>query len=210
MYSVKEVYYTIQGEGHHTGRPAVFLRFAGCNLWSGLEKDRKNAICNFCDTDFVGNNGPGGGKFNTADKLAKHTLQFWPVKSESKPYVVCTGGEPLLQIDRAFVGAFHNIGFEIAIETNGTILPPNGIDWVCVSPKIGSELVLTKGQELKLVYPQPGGDPKQFEDLDFDYFSLQPMDGVDREKNTNQTLSYCSAHPYWRVSLQTHKFLGIP
>ena len=149
-------------------------------------------------------------RFNTADKLAKHTLQFWPVKSESKPYVVCTGGEPLLQIDHAFVSSFHNIGFEIAIETNGTILPPNGVDWVCVSPKIGSELVLTKGQELKLVYPQPGGDPKQFEDLDFDYFSLQPMDGVDREKNTNQTLSYCTSHPHWRVSLQTHKFLGIP
>ncbi len=210
MYSIKETYYTIQGEGFHTGRPAVFLRFAGCNLWTGLEKDREKAICNFCDTDFFGTDGPGGGKFDTANELANHALSFWPEGSASNPYVVCTGGEPLLQIDEEIVVAFHKDGFEIAIETNGTILPPTGIDWICVSPKIGSELILKKGHELKLVYPQQGGDPKQFEKLDFDYFSLQPMDGPNREKNTDKTLSYCRAHPHWRVSLQTHKFLGIP
>lgn len=210
MYSVKEVYYTIQGEGYHAGRPAVFIRFSGCNLWSGLEKDREKAACNFCDTDFVGIDGPGGGKFISADELATHAASFWPHTSKSKPYVVCTGGEPLLQMDDDFVIAFHQARFEIAIETNGTVLPPDGIDWICVSPKIGSELILEKGQELKLVYPQNNGDPKQFENLDFEYFSLQPMDGPNRAKNTDKTLFYCRTHPHWRLSLQTHKFLGIP
>lgn len=210
MYTVKEMYNTIQGEGVHTGRPAVFLRFAGCNLWSGFEKDRLSAICNFCDTDFVGTDGDGGGKFESAGALALQAKRLWPNEAKSKPFVVCTGGEPLLQMDDSFIHAFHEQHFEIAIETNGTIHPPKGIDWICVSPKIGSELILTKGDELKLVYPQLGGDPKQFEHLQFDHFSLQPMDGPDRNQNTEKTLSYCRQHPHWRVSLQTHKFLGIP
>ena len=189
MYSVKEVYYTIQGEGYHTGRPAVFLRFTGCNLWTGLEKDRKTAICNFCDTDFVGINGPGGGKFNSAKKLADHTLSFWPKDSKSKPFVVCTGGEPLLQIDNNFITSFHDVGFEIAVETNGTIIPPNGLDWICVSPKIGSNLKLKAGDELKFVYPQKGKDPKDFEYLSFKYFSLQPMDNINNVENTKSTPS---------------------
>jgi len=210
MYSIKEMYYTIQGEGFHTGRSAVFLRFAGCNLWTGLEKDREKAICNFCDTDFVGTDGIDGGKFKSAEALANVAIKLWPVESSSKPYVVCTGGEPLLQMDKKFVAAFHKLGFEIAIETNGTILPPDGIDWICVSPKMGSKLILKEGHELKLVYPQSNGDPEQFENLDFNHFSLQPMDGPNHKKNTEKTLSYCRQHPYWRVSLQTHKFLGIP
>ncbi len=210
MYSVKEVYYTIQGEGYHTGRPAVFIRFSGCNLWSGLEKDRDKAVCNFCDTNFVGTNGPGGGKFMSADKLAIHARQFWPKESHMNPFVVCTGGEPLLQMDDGFVTAFHQKGFEIAIETNGTILPPKGIDWICVSPKMGSTLLLKNGDELKLVFPQPDGDPMQFEHLEFEHFSLQPMDGPHQVKNTEKTVTYCHKHPHWRVSLQTHKFLGIP
>ncbi len=210
MYTVKEMFYTIQGEGVHTGRPAVFLRFAGCNLWSGLEKDRDSAICNFCDTDFVGTDGNGGGKFESAEALALKAKHLWPNEAKSKPYVVCTGGEPLLQMDNSIIHAFHEQSFEIAIETNGTIQPPKGIDWICVSPKIGSELILTKGNELKLVYPQHNGDPKQFEHLQFDHFSLQPMDGPHRDQNTEKTLSYCRQHPHWRVSLQTHKFLGIP
>ena len=204
------VYYTIQGEGYHTGRPAVFLRFAGCNLWTGLEKDRENAICNFCDTDFVGTNGPGGGKFDSSEKLAQHTISFWPNYSKSNPFVVCTGGEPLLQIDKDFIDTFHHFGFEIAVETNGTIIPPKGIDWVCVSPKIGSELKLKNGNELKFVYPQSKIDPKEFEHLSFDHFSLQPKDDENREKNTQKTIEYCHEHPNWSVSLQTHKFLGIP
>ena len=210
MYSVKEVYYTIQGEGYHTGRPAVFLRFTGCNLWTGLEEDRKSAICNFCDTDFVGINGPGGGKFNSAKKIADHTLSFWPKDSKSKPFVVCTGGEPLLQIDNNFVSSFHDVGFEIAVETNGTIIPPNGLDWICVSPKIGSNLKLKAGDELKFVYPQKGNDPKEFEDLSFKYFLLQPMDNLNKVENTKKTIEYCHNNPHWSMSLQTHKFLGIP
>ena len=182
MYSVKEVYYTIQGEGFHTGRLAVFLRFAGCNLWSGLEKDRKTATCNFCDTDFVGADGPGGDKFDSAKELANHAFSFWPGESSSKPYLVCTGGEPLLQMDEVLIEALHEAGFEVAIETNGTVIPPEGIDWICVSPKIGSELILKWGNELKLAYPQPNGNPKQFEHLDFEYFSLQPMDGPNSSK----------------------------
>ena len=210
MYSIKEIYYTIQGEGFHTGRPAVFLRFTGCNLWSGLEKDRTDAVCNFCDTDFVGINGPGGGKFKTANLLAERAFSFWPKNSYAEPYVVCTGGEPLLQMDQSFIDAFHHIGFKIAIETNGTVIPPKNIDWICVSPKIGSKLILKKGNELKLVYPQSNGQPKQFEDLEFDHFSLQPMDGSNIEENTRETIAFCHEHPHWRLSLQTHKFLGIP
>ena len=210
MYSVKETYYTIQGEGFHTGRPAVFIRFTGCNLWTGLEKDRSKAVCNFCDTDFVGVDGPGGQKFRSAKVLAEHAFSFWPKNSTSNPYIVCTGGEPLLQMDQFLVDEFHRKGFEIAIETNGTINPPNEIDWICVSPKIGSKLILKKGNELKLVYPQLNGEPKQFEDLDFDYFSLQPMAGVNKDINIEETINFCLQHPYWRLSLQTHKFLGIP
>jgi len=210
MYSVKEVYYTIQGEGYHTGRPAIFLRFTGCNLWSGLEKDRATAICNFCDTDFVGTNGPGGGKFNSAKKLANHALSFWPKDSKSKPFVVCTGGEPLLQIDSNFINSFHELDFEIAVETNGTIIPPDGLDWICVSPKVGSNLILKTGDELKFVYPQKGENPKEFENLSFNYFSLQPMDNANKDDNTQKTIEFCHDNPHWSMSLQTHKFLGIP
>lgn len=209
-YALKEIYYTIQGEGFHTGRAAVFCRFAGCNLWTGLEKDRAKAICYFCDTDFVGTGGPGGGKFKTAQTLAAHVRTFWPEGSGSQPYVVCTGGEPLLQLDQALVETFHEEGFEIAIETNGTILPPKGIDWICVSPKIGAELRLKQGHELKLVYPQPGGEPEQFLVLNFDHYSLQPMDGPNLKENTFRAVDYCKAHPTWKLSTQTHKFLGIP
>ena len=210
MYSVKETYYTIQGEGFHTGRPAIFLRFSGCNLWTGLETDRSKAICNFCDTDFVGVNGPGGGKFKNASLLAKHAISFWPKKSSSTPFIVCTGGEPLLQMDQTFVDAFHSMGFQIAIETNGTVKAPKGIDWICVSPKIGSKLILKKGHELKLVYPQLNGEPEQFENLDFQHFSLQPMDNTNKEVNIQETINFCREHPLWRLSLQTHKFLGMP
>lgn len=210
MYSIKEIYYTIQGEGQQTGRPAIFIRFAGCNLWSGLEKDRGNAICNFCDTDFVGTNGEGGGKFSSVDRLSKYVSSLWPPLTETNPFIVCTGGEPLLQIDKNFVDSFHKLDYEIAVETNGTITPPGGIDWLCVSPKIGSNLKVKKGQELKLVFPQKNGDPRQFENLAFDYFSLQPMDGPNQLKNINKTIEYCHLHPNWRISLQTHKFLGIP
>ena len=210
MYSLKEVYYTIQGEGYHTGRPAIFLRFSGCNLWSGLEKDRETAICNFCDTDFVGTDGPGGGKFNSATQLAKHALSFWPEDSKSNPFVVCTGGEPLLQIDPIFINSFHDLDFEIAVETNGTIIPPDGLDWVCVSPKVGSNLILKTGDELKFVYPQKGKNPKEFENLAFNYFSLQPMDNSNKEENTQKTIEFCHNNPRWSMSLQTHKFLGIP
>lgn len=208
-YSVKEIFYTLQGEGAQTGRPAVFCRFAGCNLWSGREKDRASAICRFCDTDFVGIDGPGGGRFATADALASAVAAAWPGGAAHR-YVVCTGGEPLLQLDAPAVGALHAHGFEVAIETNGTIEPPPGIDWVCVSPKAGSELRVTRGSELKLVVPQPGAEPERFEHLDFEHFFLQPMDGPERATNTELALQYCLAHPRWRLSLQTHKLLGIP
>src|SRR5690348_11631941 len=178
-YAVKEIFYTLQGEGALAGRPAVFLRFAGCNLWSGREEDRATAVCKFCDTDFVGTNGVGGGKFTSADALADAVASTWPVVGEGKPYVVCTGGEPLLQLDAALIRALHNLGFEIAIQTNGTMLPPGGVDWICVSPKAGSELVLTRGNELKLVFPQANGAPERYASLVFDYFYLQPMDGPD-------------------------------
>jgi 7-carboxy-7-deazaguanine synthase (Cx14CxxC type) len=212
-YAVKEIYYTLQGEGANTGRAAVFCRFAGCNLWTGAEKDRTTAICSFCDTDFVGTDGPGGGHFITANELASAVATVWGEAShqaEVKPLVVCTGGEPLLQLDESLVVAFHNEGFELAIETNGTRLPPSSVDWICVSPKAGSELVLLSGNELKLVFPQEGADPKQFESLGFEHFFLQPMDGPEREINTKLTIQYCLEHPKWRLSLQTHKLLGIP
>lgn len=209
-YQVKEIYYTLQGEGAHTGRAAVFLRFAGCNLWTGLERDRSEAVCKFCDTDFVGVDGPGGGKFATANDLASAVAQTWTDKTGGKPYAVCTGGEPLLQIDDALVAALHAHGFEIGIETNGTLLPPAGIDWICVSPKADSELKLRKGNELKLIYPQARGEPERYASLDFAHFFLQPMDGPERDANTRAATAYCLAHPKWRLSLQTHKLLGIP
>jgi 7-carboxy-7-deazaguanine synthase len=212
-YAVKEIYPTLQGEGTQTGRPAVFLRFVGCNLWSGREADRASALCRFCDTDFVGTGGPGGGKFATATDLAVAVAAAWPQPTTalaSQPFVVCTGGEPLLQLDRALVEALHAREFEIAIETNGTMPAPAGLDWICVSPKAGTTLVLTRGDELKLVYPQAGAEPPQYEHLDFRNFSLQPMDGPERERNTELAIRYCAAHPRWRLSLQTHKLLGIP
>jgi 7-carboxy-7-deazaguanine synthase len=210
VYYVKEIYYTLQGEGAQTGRAAVFCRFTGCNLWSGHEADRSTAICQFCDTDFVGTDGPGGGRFERAIDLAGAIAETWPETSEGKPLVVCTGGEPLLQIDEALVAAIHARGFEMAIETNGTRSAPPGIDWICVSPKAGSELILRSGQELKLVYPQPGAMPESYADLEFSHLFLQPMDGDDRERNTQLALEYCLEHPRWRLSLQTHKLIGIP
>ena len=209
-YAVKEIYYTLQGEGAQTGRAAVFLRFAGCNLWSGLERDRARAVCKFCDTDFVGVDGPGGGKFADADALASAVAALWPRDLRARPYVVCTGGEPLLQLDEPLIAALHANGFEIAIETNGTLLPPPGIDWICVSPKADAEFNLKQGQELKLVYPQANGAPEKFAGLLFDHFFLQPMDGPEREANTKLATEYCLAHPQWRLSLQTHKLIGIP
>lgn len=208
MYTVREIFYTLQGEGARTGRPAVFCRFSGCNLWTGREADRESATCRFCDTDFVGV-GPDGGRFATAQDLAAAVRRAWPGNGAGQPYVVCTGGEPLLQLDRAAVDALHDAGFEVAVETNGTLLPPPGIDWTCVSPKAGSETILRRGDELKLVFPQPGAEPERFTDWEFDQFFLQPMDGPDREANTRAALAYCLAHPKWRLSLQTHKMLGI-
>jgi len=208
-YSVKEIFYTLQGEGARTGRAAVFLRFAGCNLWTGREEDRAGAICNFCDTDFVGTDGRSGGKFANAEALAVAVEREWP-KGLGKPYVVCTGGEPLLQLDDGLVRALHGRGFEIAIETNGTRLAPPGIDWVCVSPKAGAGLALNSGNELKLIYPQKGAAPERFERLAFSHFFLQPMDGSALAENTAAAAAYCLAHPQWRLSLQTHKLIGIP
>lgn len=210
-YRVKEIFPTLQGEGAQAGRLAVFCRFTGCNLWSGREADRAAATCNFCDTDFVGTDGPGGGSFETPRELANAIGRAWPVRdSKAGRLVVCTGGEPLLQMDEALVEALHAAHFEIAIETNGTRLSPRGIDWTCVSPKAGAELVLRAGDELKLIYPQLGAAPEQFEALDFRHFFLQPMDGPHRERNTRLALEYCLAHPPWRLSLQLQKILGIP
>jgi len=210
MYKVKEIYYTLQGEGFHTGRPAVFCRFSGCNLWSGREEDRHKAICQFCDTDFWGMDGENGGKY-TADSLAQKVISLWPEAiAKSKPYVVCTGGEPMLQLDEKLVEAFHKKGLEIAVETNGTIEPPAGIDWICMSPKANSEIVLKKGNELKLVFPQLGAEPEKFLNFDFDHFFLQPMDSPEIEENTRKTLEYCLQNPQWSLSLQTHKILNIP
>jgi 7-carboxy-7-deazaguanine synthase (Cx14CxxC type) len=211
-YSVKEIYYTLQGEGVQAGRPAVFCRFAGCNLWSGHEKDRRTAICPFCDTDFVGTDGRGGGRFSTADDLAAAVRSAWPEEGTGpgiQPLVVCTGGEPLLQLDAAAVEALHAVGFEVAVETNGTLEAPPGLDWICVSPKASAPLRLTSGDELKLVFPQPEAPPESYEGLEFDHFLLQPMDGPQREENTRQAIEYCLAHPRWRLSLQTHKLVGI-
>jgi 7-carboxy-7-deazaguanine synthase len=209
-YQVKEIYYTLQGEGARTGRAAVFLRFAGCNLWSGREKDRDDAVCKFCDTDFVGTNGPGGGSFSNAAELADVVESKWTHTNAGKPYVVCTGGEPLLQIDEALIVALHGKGFEIGIESNGTLIAPRGIDWICVSPKAKAPLRQTHGNELKLVYPQADAQPDRFAHLAFDYLFLQPMDSSQREENTRAAIAYCLAHPQWRLSLQTHKLLGIP
>src|SRR5689334_3958042 len=209
-YSIKELYYTLQGEGAQSGRAAVFLRFAGCNLWSGLEKDRAGAVCRFCDTEFVGTDGPGGGKFASAASLARAVFAQWPPGAKGRPFVVCTGGEPLLQLDKNLVAALHDVGFEIAIETNGTLLPPAGIDWICVSPKAEAEQKLKHGDELKLVYPQSGAEPERFAGQDFRNFFLQPMDGPERAQNTDAATRYCLEHPQWRLSLQTHKLIGIP
>jgi 7-carboxy-7-deazaguanine synthase (Cx14CxxC type) len=208
-YSVKEIYYTLQGEGARAGRAAVFLRFAGCNLWSGLERDRATAICRFCDTDFVGLDGPGGGRFVDAAALAEAVTRQWPKGERAQPYVVCTGGEPLLQLDEELVAALHAKGFDIGIETNGTLMPPPGIDWICVSPKANAPLNLTQGDELKLVYPQEGAAPERYAGLDFANFFLQPMDNAARASNTEAATRYCLAHPQWRLSLQTHKLIGI-
>jgi 7-carboxy-7-deazaguanine synthase (Cx14CxxC type) len=209
-YSIKEIFYTLQGEGAQTGRPAVFCRFAGCNLWSGREADRATAVCTFCDTDFVDTDGPGGGRFASAAALAAAVANAWPGDAGGVPFVVCTGGEPLLQLDESLVRALHARGLEIAVETNGTRVPPPGLDWICVSPKAGAQLVLRQGDELKLVFPQSGAEPERFEALEFRHFFLQPMDGPAREANTEAALRYCLAHPRWRLSLQTHKLLGIP
>ena len=214
-YSVKEMYFTLQGEGAQTGRAAVFLRFAGCNLWSGREQHRAAAVCRFCDTDFVGTDGPGGGKFETPAELAEAVAALWPRPdpqgSTEKAYVVCTGGEPLLQLDEPLIAALHATGFEVGVETNGTIAAPPGIDWLCVSPKANARLVQRSGDELKLVYPQDEADaePDNFASLDFRYFYLQPKDDADAEQNVRDALAYCLRHPEWRLSLQTHKLLGI-
>lgn len=209
MYSVKEMFYTLQGEGAQSGRPAVFCRFSGCNLWSGREQDRHQAVCDFCDTDFVGTDGQNGGKFASATGLAKAARALWPDALGGQPYVVCTGGEPALQLDEPLVEAFKTAGFEVAIETNGTRPLPPGIDWICVSPKASAQLVITRGQELKLVYPQLQAPPERFAGLDFEHFYLQPLDGPAAQENLAATVRYCLAHPQWKLSLQTHKIIGI-
>lgn len=209
-YAAKEIFYTLQGEGANTGTPAVFLRFAGCNLWSGREEDRANAVCRFCDTDFAGTDGTGGGKFSNADALADAVLAAWPSGVGSHRFVVCTGGEPLLQIDAALLHALHERRFRVAVETNGTQPVPPGVDWLCVSPKAGALLVVQRGDELKLVFPQAGAQPERFERLDFAHFFLQPMDGPERARNTELAVAYCRSHPRWRLSLQAHKLIGIP
>lgn len=212
-YAVKEIFYSLQGEGAQAGRPAVFCRFAGCNLWSGLERDRAGAACQFCDTDFVGTDGPDGGVFESAEALADAVSRRWPEgasgPSSSRPFVVCTGGEPLLQLDEPAIKALHARGFEVAVETNGTRAVPAGIDWLCVSPKAGAELVVHSGDEFKLIYPQPGTGPERYTGLNFEHFFLQPMDGTELAENTRLAVEYCLSHPRWRLSLQTHKFLGL-
>ena len=212
-YAVKEMFYTLQGEGAQAGRAAVFCRFTGCNLWSGREQDRAAAVCNFCDTDFVGVDGQGGGKFSTAEKLAASIASKWPrlegLGVPGKPYVVCTGGEPLLQLDKPLIDALHALGFEIAVETNGTQAAPDGLDWICVSPKADSDIVLTTGHELKLVFPQSLARPERFAALDFQHFFLQPMDSVLKADHTRAAVAYCLANPQWRLSVQMHKIIGI-
>ena len=209
-YSVKEIFYTLQGEGTHAGRPAVFCRFAGCNLWSGRESDRATAVCQFCDTDFVGTDGDLGGKFADAESLASTINQLWPIDYAASKFVVLTGGEPLLQVDAALIDALHARGFMIALETNGTLPVPNGIDWICVSPKMGSTLVQLHGQELKVVVPQLGQKLSDYESLHFDNFLLQPMDSPTAARNTAFAIDYCKRHPKWKLSMQTHKILEIP
>jgi 7-carboxy-7-deazaguanine synthase len=208
-YQVKELFYTLQGEGVNVGRPSVFCRFAGCNLWSGREEDRAEAACRFCDTDFVGTDGPGGGRFADPDALALAALGLWPA-GEGGRFIVCTGGEPLLQLNAPLIAAFHRQGFTVAIETNGTLAVPDGVDWICVSPKAGNPILANAGDELKLVFPQAGIDPADLLKLDFDHFLLQPMDGADQAENIRAAIAYCQTHPAWRLSLQTHKWLGIP
>ena len=208
-YAVKEIFLTLQGEGGQAGLPAVFCRFAGCNLWSGREEDRAKAVCTFCDTDFVGMDGEGGGRFAGAEDLAAAVEAAWTGGPDHR-LVVCTGGEPLLQVDGPLIAALHARGFRIALETNGTLPVPDGVDWICVSPKADAEVVQTRGQELKLVFPQPLADPARFEHMDFERFLLQPMDGPARVENTQAAIAYCLAHPRWRLSVQTHKYLGIP
>ena len=209
MYTIKEIYYTLQGEGYHTGRPAIFIRFSGCNLWSGKEKDRKKAICNWCDTDFLGTNGANGGKYS-AKNIKKKILDLWPLNIESLPYVILTGGEPLLQIDDKLIRNIHEAGFEIGLETNGTLNPPDGIDWICVSPKANTDLILVKGNELKVVYPQSGINPKIYEKMQFEHFFIQPMDGTNQQKTTKKSKDFVMKNPVWKLSIQTHKILGIP
>jgi 7-carboxy-7-deazaguanine synthase len=209
-YMVKEVFFTLQGEGFNTGKAAVFCRFTGCNLWTGREEHRAIAVCRFCDTDFVGTDGPGGGRFATPDALADAVEAAWRPGPEGERLVVCTGGEPLLQLDAQLVDALHARGFRVAVETNGTCSPPPGLDWICVSPKAGADLLLRAGDEIKVVYPQPGLDPTEVEALDFGHFFLQPMDGPSRDANTAAAIEYCLDHPRWRLSVQTHKYLGIP
>ena len=213
-YSIKEIYFTIQGEGMNTGKPSVFCRFSGCNLWSGFEKDRHAASCNFCDTDFVGTDGIGGGKFKAASKLARAIKRCWQEEASQlmldEPFVVCTGGEPLLQLDEALIEELHNIGFTVAVETNGTILAPSSIDWICVSPKTPNNLEQISGDEIKLVYPQKLATPDKFENMDFNYFLLQPLDDKNHELNTQMALKYCQMNPTWQLSVQTHKYLGLP
>ena len=209
VYSVKEIFYTLQGEGMNAGRPAVFCRFAGCNLWNGVEVDRRDAVCQFCDTDFVGIDGVSGGKFTNAGTLAQTVHESWPSFNEVAPLVVCTGGEPLLQLDQGLVDAFHRFGFEVAVETNGTLLPPAGLDWICVSPKAYAPLQLVSGNELKLVFPQRGAEPNKYKGLAFDHYLLQPMDGSDVAQHTIDAADYCLRNPQWRLSLQVHKFANI-
>ena len=210
-YAVKEIFYTLQGEGLHTGRPAVFLRFSGCNLWSGREVDRASAVCQFCDTDFFGVDGSDGGKYTSPAALAEKVNTLWPALTgnDANKYVVCTGGEPLLQLDEALIQALKEKGFQVAVETNGTVERPRGIDWLCMSPKAGAKTILSAGDELKLVYPQVNAPPEQFEGMSFGHFFLQPMDGPDLEENTKSALKYCLTHPHWRLSLQSHKLLQI-
>ncbi len=209
MYTIKEIYYTLQGEGAHTGRPAIFLRFSGCNLWSGREEDRHKAICKFCDTDFRGTNGERGGKY-TAIEIAEHILDLWPDDEDIHPYVVCTGGEPLLQLDAELCVTLHKKQIEIAIETNGTLPVPDNIDWVCMSPKANTKIVVQNGNEIKIVFPQAGIDPSSFKDWDFQHFFIQPMDGPSLASNIEDCIQYCTQHPQWKLSVQTHKLLKIP
>ncbi len=209
MYAVKEIFYTLQGEGFHAGRPAVFCRFSGCNLWSGREADRETAACNFCDTDFVGTDGDGGGRFTDAESLARSIASIWPSASGGSPFVVFTGGEPLLQLDDLLIAALHAKGFKLAVETNGTITAPAGLDWICVSPKGTAPVVLRQGNELKLVYPQSNAHPEQFSDWMFEHFYLQPLDGPNHAENVRSTIDYCLANPRWQLSLQSHKIIGI-